>query len=89
MLICFIIDDVNLDNLVRMVSATVLCCKVTTFPFGIDKYLEMLIDYANTLFLLKLLLTNLRIYWWILPTSIISVVFAPWRFGFSLILSIF
>lgn len=32
----FIIADVDLESLVRMVSATFVYCKVTIFPFGID-----------------------------------------------------
>ena len=39
MLICCITSDVNFEQLVKEVSAIFLHCKVTIFPFAINKYL--------------------------------------------------
>lgn len=72
--ICFNTNDINLDCSVRMVSSTVLYCKVTIFPFGIDKNLERYLETMLIPCFFSLLLTNFRIYWWILPTTIISSV---------------
>lgn len=40
MSVCLITGDVNLDHLVKVLSAGFRFCKVTIFPFVISKYLE-------------------------------------------------
>lgn len=37
--ICLFTADINLDHLVKVVSARLLHCKITTFAFVINKYL--------------------------------------------------
>lgn len=39
MLICFIPGEINPDLLVKVMSAGCFYCKVTLFPFAINKYL--------------------------------------------------
>ena len=40
MQLCLLPGDVNLDHLVKVVSAGFLHCKVTIFHFVVNKYLE-------------------------------------------------
>lgn len=58
-IICLIKDDINLDPLTKVLSASFVSCNVTGYPFGINNYLvERYSDYTSILFLYKLSPTN-------------------------------
>lgn len=70
--------EVNLEHLVKVVFAMFLYSKVIVFPIVINEYwetCEILLDYANILFLLRLSPTNFNIQWWILPIAVMAVIF--------------
>ena len=55
MLGCPIVDDINFDHLVEVLSVMFLCCKIIIFPFVLKEICgEILWDYINILFLIKL-----------------------------------
>lgn len=87
MLICLITRDVNLHHFSNVVSAAFLIVKFPLFSFIIIMG-KLLLDYADIMFLLKLLTTNFCIPPYIFPASIISVLF-KWWFSISLNSSIF
>lgn len=84
--ICPITGDVNFDELIKVLSAKFLQCKVAIFPFVIKKYLEG--DYINTQFFIMCLPTKFIICWWFLPEAVITVVCDKWWWSNSIIPSV-
>lgn len=70
----------------KMVPADIYTVMLILFVF--NEYLgEMLWDYMNMIFLLKLLPTNFNIHWYSSPVTTITLLVVPWWFSSSLISS--
>lgn len=81
----YLSGGVNFDHIAKMVSAKFLHFKGIIFPFVINNYfVRGDTDYADILFLIMLLPNKFNIYQKVFAAAISTLVFAYWRFYFSL-----
>lgn len=79
--VCFIIGDVNFDQLVNVMSSMFLYCKVIITIKLISALWEKTLKLWNIPFCIKLLSTIFFcILWWFLPELVISIIAAKWSF---------
>lgn len=79
-------------DLVRVVSARFLQCKITIFPFEVNNYsVRRYFTPCTYPVPIKLSTNYFRIHWWYSPESIITIAVVKWWFFFfnSIILSAF
>ena len=75
MSICTIVSGGNFDHLFKGVSIQFLHCKLTIFPFAVNKYLETI---HRCVLLIKILLSSFSIWWWLLAKAVFTVISTKW-----------